>query len=363
MPDRRRAEHSTLTPEQRRARSRKAALKRGADRAPRPPERSPSTRRPTGHSAITSRAVARAHNGTPVADAFGLADSWSFTLTAERKSPRTIEAYMLTVDLFARWMLTQGHAVDDVRDVTPELVRGWFAHLAATRSAETCRTRYVALRQFVKWCLAEGEFSHNPMANIVQPTSVPKTTAPLATADLAKLINDCAGRDFASVRDRAIFMTFADTGARLSGVADMRVSQLDLRERTGCVILKGGRELTVPFGVKTAAALDRYIRARRRMAYEGMDWLWLSSTNKGRLTKNGIYQMMRRRADRLGIYLHPHLFRHSFAHVWLEGGGTEGDLMALLGWSSRQMVDRYAAATRAQRARKAYQSRAPMDTL
>jgi integrase len=39
-------------------------------------------------------------------------------------------------------------------------------------------------------------------------------------------------------------------------------------------------------------------------------------------------QMIRRQAASSGIDgLHPHQFRHTFAHEWLSDDGTEGDLM------------------------------------
>jgi integrase len=52
--------------------------------------------------------------------------------------------------------------------------------------------------------------------------------------------------------------------------------------------------------------------------------------------------------------LHPHQFRHTFAHTWLAGGGNEIDLMRLAGWSSRSMVARYGAYAADERARQAH---------
>ena len=72
------------------------------------------------------------------------------------------------------------------------------------------------------------------------------------------------------------------------------------------------------------------------------------------MTPNGVYQMFTRRGERLGIRLHPHLLRHTFAHRWLDAGGAEGDLMALAGWDSGQMLRHYGRSARSARARRAY---------
>jgi integrase len=73
------------------------------------------------------------------------------------------------------------------------------------------------------------------------------------------------------------------------------------------------------------------------------------------MTDNGIRQMLRRRAKQCGLdHLHPHMFRHTFAHRWLSEGGQEQDLMRLAGWRSREMLARYGASAADQRAREAH---------
>ena len=48
--------------------------------------------------------------------------------------------------------------------------------------------------------------------------------------------------------------------------------------------------------------------------------------------------------------LHWHQLRHTAAHVWQLNDGNEGDLMEIMGWRSRAMLDRYGKSARVQRA-------------
>jgi integrase len=74
---------------------------------------------------------------------------------------------------------------------------------------------------------------------------------------------------------------------------------------------------------------------------------------------SGAYRMIKTRADEAGYdpTAYPHMFRHTFAHDWLLGGGEEGDLMRLMGWKDRSMLDRYAADMQVQRAIEAKRRR------
>lgn len=49
--------------------------------------------------------------------------------------------------------------------------------------------------------------------------------------------------------------------------------------------------------------------------------------------------MLYRRAAAAGLdYVHPYQFRHTFAHVLLANGGSEGDRVRLAGWRSADML-------------------------
>lgn len=292
-----------------------------------------------------------------------LVSSWQLALESENKAPRTIEGYLESLMLFDRW-LDQHHPGVLPEEISTETCRRWLAELGQTRKPSTVRTRYGGLRQFFAWCHDEGEIEANPMARIKAP-DVPETPVPVLSGDkIRAVLATCEGSSLLERRDQAILLLYLDTGARLTAIATARLDGLDLRERTLRVWEKGRKQQVLPFGSKTARALDRWLRVRGRQKWAELPALFLSGKDGRAMTKNAAHQMLKRRGAEAGVpELHAHLFRHTFVDAWLRSGGAEGDLMEITGWRSRQMLTRYAAATRAERARLAYQSRSPADRL
>jgi integrase len=109
----------------------------------------------------------------------------------------------------------------------------------------------------------------------------------------------------------------------------------------------------------TARAIVAYLRARRGHRLAASPALWLGTRNRGALGGSGLYRMLIRRAEQAGYDpdVSPHKFRHTFANDWLEGGGAEGDLMRLMGWEDRAMLDLYAKDMQVRRAVQAKRRR------
>jgi integrase/recombinase XerC len=136
----------------------------------------------------------------------------------------------------------------------------------------------------------------------------------------------------------------------------MTLEDTDLRDRVFRCPNKGSRRksLEVPFGPRTALALDRYLRLRSVHPFAYLPDFWLGL--EGRFTDSGVRQVIARRGTAIGVSgLHPHQFRHSFADRWLRAeNGKEGDLITLMGWTNGKQLDRYGAIGRKDRAIRAH---------
>ena len=280
-------------------------------------------------------------------------DSFILDLRVRNRAETTIASYVESIRALSEWIGANG-VRDDVAAITRDHVRAFLVSLRERgQKASTQRVRYASLRQFFKFVVAEGILDGpNPMDGVEAPTVAKKPVALLTDDELTALIATAEGRaTFIDRRDAAIIRVFVSTGARSSEVANLRVDDVDLlRGRVWFHRTKGDKPREVGVGSKTARALDRYMRERRRHDEADSDWLWLG--RRGRFTTVGMAQMLEARGKLAGVdqHIHPHILRHTYAHRHLMAGGEEGDLMRLLGWSDRSMLDRYASKTAQDRA-------------
>ena len=246
-----------------------------------------------------------------------------------RLSPRTLEAYRH--DLLS---LEQHRAARDLP--------GWdrldtqhLRHFIASQHQQGLAPRSLqrllsAIRSFYRFLQREGRAQQNPALDL----RAPKAARPLPRtldADLATQLLDSPGEDdWLGRRDQAMLELFYSSGLRLSELAGLDVSDLDLNQGEVRVTGKGNKTRVLPVGRQARRALQDWLSVRPAND-DSAQPLFVSQRGSA-LTPRAIQLRLRRHGvERIGQHLHPHMLRHSFASHMLESSGDLRAVQELLG--------------------------------
>lgn len=253
-------------------------------------------------------------------------------LSVERGvSPHTLDAYRRDLRDYAAFLGARG--VDGPECVSREDITAFVANLRVRGLAPSTVERHVAaVKGFHKFLVREGITENHPTARIPLPKVPERLPSALSIADVDRLLGQPFPDTPAGMRDRAIVETLYGAGLRVSELTGLDLTDVDLGEGFLRVIGKGSKERLAPIAGMAVHALDAYVRSARpllrpkhslRAAETSAVFL---NVRGSRISRQAVFSIVRACGNNIGLELHPHTLRHSFATHLLEGGA---DLMAL----------------------------------
>jgi integrase/recombinase XerC len=191
--------------------------------------------------------------------------------------------------------------------------------------------RLSAARTFYEFLMREGASAHNPALEVRAPKLEKRLPATLDADQMARLLAFRVD-DSLSARDKAIMELFYSSGLRLAELTGLRVADVDLADRTVTVLGKGNKARIVPVGRQAVAALKHWLRERAGVVKTDTAALFVGQSGRPlsvRAVQLRVAAWGRRMG--LGVHVHPHMFRHSFATHLLESSGDLRGVQELLG--------------------------------
>lgn len=198
--------------------------------------------------------------------------------------------------------------------------------------SSTVQLYHAVLSDFCRWLTETGVTASNPMRGIIRPRHRRRLPRVLTEAEATRLVLAC-GRNFNGVRLRAIIMMFLGTGIRVSELAGLAVSSLNLEQGTLRVLGKGDKERVVPISPILHSEIQSWLLNRRYyLEHQVIESDSLFVNARGTCPhRSCIERQLKRLCVRAGVSpISPHVLRHTFASNHAARiGGTSGSLWEL----------------------------------
>jgi integrase/recombinase XerC len=287
---------------------------------------------------------------------FQTIDRFLASLAAEKGySAHTCRAYRADLVAFARIVYAAEGTEDLPAQGVPEgfdpqrvdalAIRGYLANLYRKNSKATMARKLSAVRSYYRFLLRQGWVDNNPADTVMTPKQEKKIPHYLTVDDVFRLLDRIQEDSLLGLRNRAIFETLYTAGTRVSELAGLDTTTINLAESIIRVHGKGNKERILPIGVKAVAAIRAYrerLHAETGIAPDAIGPLFLNRNN-GRLTPRSIARVLDRLVRQCGLLVpaSPHTLRHSFATHLLDAGADLRTVQELLGHESLSTTQKY----------------------
>ncbi len=196
--------------------------------------------------------------------------------------------------------------------------------------------RLVAIKVFFRYLFQEKFIPEEITAVMDSPKLWRILPEFMSSREVEALMNVYAvnAKDFLAIRNRAILEVMYACGLRVSEVASLKVSSINMEDGVIRVLGKGSKERIVPVGHLALQAIRRYLTKSRPNLLKNPDETTLFLSHRGKvLDRERIWAIIKEAALQAGITknIHPHTLRHSFASHLLENGADLRVIQEMLG--------------------------------
>jgi len=257
-----------------------------------------------------------------------------YSRTFRGNTERSVKTIEREVDAFLKHS-----GVERVNDISRPIIEAYLINGRTERkwTSKTIRNRLITLRGFLDWCIGQNYISENPARSIPLPRIRKKLPVHLPKEDALRLLEWTKSYRYLSklegLRAIAVISIFIYAGLRHSELRNLDKTDVNLDNRTIFVRSgKGEKDRYVPICDDLAIYLEKYITApKRRQSH--CPAFFVSLQHDQRMSVSVIPRLVKKLRNASGIYFYPHMLRHTFATLLLEGGASIVSIKEMMGHS------------------------------
>jgi site-specific recombinase XerD len=262
--------------------------------------------------------------------------AFSDALLGKNRSSATLRAYRTDVLQFMTFLHENNVAITEVGDVGKVDVLEYLAALSRRGLTGVARARKLsALREYFRFCESLGLLQKSPTAGIDTPKREKHSRHYLRSDEFTKMLSLAGGNP----RDYAILQVFLQTGIRVSELAGLTLTDVDLHKPAITVRGKGNSEREIALEKRGMQALKNYLAVRPQSLSE-IIFLNYQGTP---ISERGIRKLVVKYTKNAGITKRAscHTLRHTFATYKAEKGVSPFQLQQWLGHANLNTTQIY----------------------
>lgn len=276
-------------------------------------------------------------------------DTYTAYLKSERNlSANTLESYLSDVRQHIEFLLSKN--IFDINHSSNAIILSYMLYLEKEDMAPaTILRKLSSLRSYYKYLLTQRLIKKDPTTNLQPPKNERKIPSALTFYEATRLLSQPRGKDFKSLRDKAMLELLYATGIRVSELIALNLEDINIKIGWLKCIGQASRERIIPISSAAIHHLENYLKeARNKQVQDKSEMALFVNVHGKRMTRQGFWKIIKKYAAKAKIEarITPHTLRHSFATHLLENGADIRSVQELLGHADISTTQIYTHLTR-----------------
>ncbi|WP_425077592.1 tyrosine-type recombinase/integrase [Psychroserpens sp. S379A] len=260
-----------------------------------------------------------------------------YLLLEKNYSQLTLKAYLKDISDFSDFISSE-YDSKTITNTNYQQIRSWIVLLVDKGISNRSINRKISsLNTYYKFLLKTEEIEINPLSKHKALKTSKKIQVPFSEQEIKIVLQELNfATDFEGLRNRLMIELFYATGIRRIELVQLKLSDVDIANKTLKVLGKRNKERFIPLIPSVVDTFISYVEARNKLnAIQDESYLFL--TKKGvKIYETLVYRIIN---DYFSIAStkvkrSPHILRHSFATHLLNQGANLNAVKELLGHSS-----------------------------
>lgn len=260
-----------------------------------------------------------------------------FLLHEKNYSLHTVNAYQKDIEGFSDFC-KQEYQIDEIDTIGYTIVRSWVVQLVDEQiSNRSINRKMASLKAYYKFLQRIGEIESNPLAKHKALKTSKKIEVPFSEEEMQRALGQLSfDTDFKGVRDKLIIELLYTTGMRRAELVNLKVEDVDLKNKTVKVLGKRNKERILPLLKETSELFNAYLEQRNLLEEILDDSFVFLSKSGNKIYGTLVYRVINHYLSIVSskVKTSPHILRHTFATHLLNKGADLNSVKELLGHSS-----------------------------